>query len=291
MRHSFTSQAEAIKNGMATGYITWLGMRMPANIPFNRGNLPNGFLIISAEDMAHYLIAQLNGGRYRSASIISPAGMAAMHHPDVPTGTPDEYYGMGWYIGEVDGTPAIYHSGANANFQTHILLLPEEKLGVAVMINVNGMPVNNRTSTIAKGVITLLKGNQPQPYVSKASMELVLALGSVYVPVAVSLVWIAWMVFRFIRRQKKGLPARLDGWWYFWVIGLPMVVDLSLVWVLLAGIPMLWGRPLSVMAGFFSDLFTLLIFTVSALILWGAARTALTLRMVKTRAVETVLAI
>ena len=50
---------------MATGYRWWFGFPVPATLPFSRAKLPAGFIISSAEDMAHFLIAQMNGGRYR----------------------------------------------------------------------------------------------------------------------------------------------------------------------------------------------------------------------------------
>ncbi len=34
-------------------------------LPYNRAELPGGYVISSGEDMAHFLIAQMNGGRYR----------------------------------------------------------------------------------------------------------------------------------------------------------------------------------------------------------------------------------
>lgn len=106
-------------------------------------------------------------------------------------------------------------------------------------------------------------------------------IGSVVVPAAVSILWVAWMVYRFIRRRKQGLPARRNAQWILWVIILPLIVDLSLLWVLLFGIPMLWELPLSGMAVMFPDMFMLVIGSVIALAGWGVARTALTLRLAK----------
>jgi len=283
MGHSFTSQDKATKNGMSSGYITWLGFRLPVNVPFNRGNLPNGFLICSGEDMAHYLIALLNAGRYGNVSVLSPEGMAAMHQPAVPSDTPGEYYGMAWYVGEDDGVKAVFHTGENSNFQTFIIMLPDEKLGVAVMMNVDGLPVKARAEYIAKGVMALVKGKQPQPYAAATNQMFFLAIGSVIVPVAVALLWISWTVYRFIRRRKLGIPARRSAWWYIWVIVLPLIVDIGLLLVLLAGIPSLWGLPLGGMALFFADMFTLVALSVAALGVWGLARTLLTLKQAKSQ--------
>ena len=64
MRDSFTSQAAAEQHGLATGYHYWFGRPRAAELPYNRGLIPAGYLISSAADMTHYLLAQLNGGRY-----------------------------------------------------------------------------------------------------------------------------------------------------------------------------------------------------------------------------------
>ena len=76
MSHSYTSKAVAQQNGLAMGHRYWFGHPLPApNLPIPRGSLPSGQLISSAEDMAHYLIAHLNGGRYGGVQILSSAGI------------------------------------------------------------------------------------------------------------------------------------------------------------------------------------------------------------------------
>ena len=65
MSHSYTSKAAAKQNGLAMGHRHWFSLPFPApDLPIPRGSLPSGQLISCAEDMAHYLIAHLNGGRY-----------------------------------------------------------------------------------------------------------------------------------------------------------------------------------------------------------------------------------
>jgi CubicO group peptidase (beta-lactamase class C family) len=74
MRGSFTSAAAAERHGLATGYHYWFGRPRAADLPYNRGLVPAGYLISDADDMTHYLMAQLNNGRYRSASVLSAKG-------------------------------------------------------------------------------------------------------------------------------------------------------------------------------------------------------------------------
>ena len=276
MRHSFTSQTLAVQDGLSTGYVTFLGFPVARETPFNCGNLPNGYQFSSAEDLAHHLIAQLNEGRYGDTSVVSPQGMTAMHEPAAPMGTLGEYYAMAWKIGDSEGTPVIYHSGDNANFATHILMVPQEKLGVAVLINVNGYGVNSAPTQIADGVMAILRGAQPNPY--QKYQQVYLAEGSGIVPALIALLWIGWMAFRFVRRQKRPAPARRGFAFWTWVIVVPVLVDIVLLGILLLGIPTLWELPLNGIAQMFPDYFILIAGSALALAVWGVLRTVLTLR-------------
>lgn len=80
MSHSYSSKADAQMNGLTTGNRYWFGHPFPApNLTTPLGSLPSGQLISSAEDMAHYLIANLNGGNYCGTQILSAAGIAELH--------------------------------------------------------------------------------------------------------------------------------------------------------------------------------------------------------------------
>jgi hypothetical protein len=205
-----------------------------------------------------------------------------MHQPGVPTGeTADEYYGMAWTVGEYDGVPAIYHDGQNGNYASQLIMVPAEKLGIVIMINVNGAIVLGGVQQIGGGVMAVMLGKEPQPYAAPEMLPKL--IGSAVVPAVVSILWVAWMVFRFVRRQKRGLPARRSALWTLWVVVLPLVLDLDLLAILLFGIPVLWQLPLSGMSVMFPDLFLLVITGVIALIGWGVAGTIWTLRMAKSQ--------
>jgi hypothetical protein len=116
---------------MASGYRWWFGIPVASRLPFDRADLPSGYLIASAEDMAHFVIAQMNGGRYGTASVLSPEGIALTHV--IPSPNP---YGMGWQAEEIDGRTLINHDGGTPNFQTSLFFDPEERVGVFIAANV-----------------------------------------------------------------------------------------------------------------------------------------------------------
>src|SRR6266498_935147 len=119
MRDSFTSEAAAEQDGLATGHNYWFGRPRAADLPYNRRLSPAGYLISSAEDMTHHLSAQLNGGRYRAASVLSPKGVDELHRPGAPTPKTGTSYAMGWFVGPINKIPAIYHQGEVPNFHAN----------------------------------------------------------------------------------------------------------------------------------------------------------------------------
>jgi CubicO group peptidase (beta-lactamase class C family) len=130
MQHSHVSQKTAMQDGMAMGYRWWFGYPVPATLPYKRSNLPAGFAISSAEDMAHYLIAQLNGGRYQDVSVLSPQGISLMQ-AEPPPGA----YGLGWESLRIDGRRLINFDGATGNFQGSVFIDPESRVGVFIAAN------------------------------------------------------------------------------------------------------------------------------------------------------------
>jgi hypothetical protein len=276
MIHSFTSLDEATRNGMSTGYETFFGLPIAKHVPFNRGNMAAGDLICSAEDMAHYLIAQLNEGHYGNGRVISPQGTNAMHQPLVNTEIPRDYYGMGWHVSLVNGVPAIWHDGDNANFATNLMMAPQEKLGIVVLTNINGTFVLQPAHPIATGVQAILLGKQPKSY--ERSTAFFLFIGSTGIPALLSLLWVGWMAIAFVRRQQRPIPATRGFGWWIWVIGVPALVDLILLVTSLVVIPQQWGMSLSTMAAWYPDCFLLLFGGALLVAVWGVVRPALTLR-------------
>lgn len=276
MRHSFTALDDATRNGMSTGYETFFGLPIAKVVPFNRGNIACGDLIASAEDMAHYLIAQLNEGQYGHVSVISPQGTNAMHQPLVSAGVPGYAYGLGWYVSAVNDVPAVWHDGDNANFAANLLMVPQAKLGIVVLANANGAFVALAPRQITRGVHAILLGKQPTSYERPAAFFLF--IGSTGIPALLSLLWVGWMAIAFVRRQRRPIPAQRGFGWWVWVIGVPALVDLMLLVVSLVVIPKQWGMSLSTMAAWYPDCFLLLFGGALLVAVWGIVRPALTLR-------------
>jgi CubicO group peptidase (beta-lactamase class C family) len=155
----------AEQNGLAAGYRLWVGFPIPTrNLPVPSGSLPSGQLISTAEDMAHYLIAQLNGGWYGGKQIVSGAGMDEMHQGAAEItemGMALGSYGMGW-ISQVSGKSRIVsHTGDVPDFAAFMALVPEQKKGMVLLLNANNAMVKMTLDEMGQGAAERLAGEVP----------------------------------------------------------------------------------------------------------------------------------
>jgi CubicO group peptidase (beta-lactamase class C family) len=271
MQNSFTSQAEAQPRGLATGYHYAFGIPRAVDLPYNRGLLPAGYLISSAEDMSHYLIAQLNDGRFRDAALLSPAGMIETHNPAVPTGVTDTSYGMGWFAGPINGIPAIHHQGETFNFHSNMILLPENQWGIVVLINgENSMDLLFGTARIAgvsNGVASLLAGKTPPTPPANTSVWVIYGILIGLIVIQVS--GIILSARRLQSGRLRGDRVRVGRH-----ILLPLV--LNLVWALITLIllpKIIFGLPLMIFATGLPDLGYALLISGLIALGWSILRT------------------
>ena len=145
---------------------------------YNRGLVPAGYLIASAEDMTHYMVSQLNGGQYEGTSVLSSGGIGELHRPAVPTPKEDTSYGMGWFVGPLNDIPVVHHQGETFNFHSNVVLIPQSQKGVVVLMNAENsldLFTAGRMGTIAAGVASLVEGREPPSPPSNIAIFIVYA--------------------------------------------------------------------------------------------------------------------
>ena len=167
MSHSYSSKATAQQNGLAMGHRHWFSFPFPApDLPVPLGSLPAGQLISCSEDMAHYLIAQLNGGRYSGAQILSSAGIDELHcgvAECITFGISTGMYGMGWFDIDMGQTKTFSHGGNVPEFSAFMALVPEQKKGVVLLLNADPYGLPMITEELGMGATALLAGQRPAP--------------------------------------------------------------------------------------------------------------------------------
>lgn len=238
MRHSFATEPEARQAGLAQNVAWVFGLPMPAAFPYDIPQVPSGFLISSAEDMAHFMIAQLNGGQFGGASILSPQGIAAMHAPGVPMGADGATYGLGWRNETLGGLPVVLHTGDHPNAHTLVVLEPELRRGAVLLFNSFSMLA--RTTAFAEieaGLAQLLAEQQPAPLTSPSLPTLYAIadalLGGLLVLVLVPLMRMRRWATRLRQEHQAGQVRRLRlVLRLVWEFGLPLALLAAARWFL-----------------------------------------------------------
>jgi CubicO group peptidase (beta-lactamase class C family) len=232
MHHSFASEQEAKQDGLAGGHRWFFGMSMAAAERYNTSQLPSGYLISSAEDMTHFLIAQLNGGRFGANTVLSVEGIGAMQAPGVATGVGEASYGLGWKTAPLGEIPVIQHAGDNFYFHGMAFIEPRTRRGAVLLINANGALAGmSAFKQIEEGVAQLLAG---QPLTVASSMS----LGRLYLIVnavlGVIFVLALWSLLRLRRwrqhlQQRQGYAHRVRvGFRVGWDFGVPLMLLLGI---------------------------------------------------------------
>src|SRR5215216_314637 len=158
MKNSFMLLPEAERHGLATGHQFWFGRPFPGGgLNYNRGITPAGLIASDAQDMSRYLIAQLNGGRYEGAQVLSADGIAKLHQGTADAGG-GASYAMGWVNSEMDGVPLVWHNGDPADFHATMILVPKSKWGVVLLMNGSNDLRQGSLDTPAYGVVARLVG-------------------------------------------------------------------------------------------------------------------------------------
>ena len=110
---------------------------------------PAGSINSNVTDMAQWVRLQLAEGSYKGARLISSAEMTEMHEPQtiIPKDPqlsmfmPDSHfrsYGLGWMLQDYKGRKVVQHGGAIDGMIAMVGMIPEEKLGVVILSNLQG---------------------------------------------------------------------------------------------------------------------------------------------------------
>jgi len=110
---------------------------------------PAGDIYLTAEDMARFLAAHLNGGAFQDARILSEESITEAHTKQFFD------YGLGWWVGKSkDGHAIIEHAGGVPGVVTYMAGDIDANVGAYVMSNSGNM------RSIATAALTLLQGEE-----------------------------------------------------------------------------------------------------------------------------------
>ena len=172
---------------MAQGYTRLFGFNVPMTEPIPEYDIPSGFIVSTAEDMARYALAMKNGG----AGLVSPQMLRQIFTPGLGS------YGFGWFI--YDNGTLIMHGGANFTFGADVNLYPRANRAFVLLIN---------------------QGHQFDHFVSRKQVrddieDVVLGRALEPITEGWSVRWVGWgvglLTLGLVFFQTRGL-LRLRGW-------------------------------------------------------------------------------
>ncbi|NII11069.1 serine hydrolase domain-containing protein [Oleiagrimonas sp. C23AA] len=142
MTHTYTVADEGTLPNMAIGYQRKDGRIVPAPTIADSVGWAAGFLVSTVGDLEKWNVA-LRGGR-----IVTPADYALMSR-SVRVGQGDAGYGLGLFVGKLDGQPRIGHTGGSLGFTTASEYFPRQALLVIAFTNFVDNPEPGETITTA----------------------------------------------------------------------------------------------------------------------------------------------
>jgi len=190
---------------------------------------------------------------------------------------------MGWFSGKRNGVAVIGHPGDSSNFHGDMMLVPEGRYGIVLLMNSNNRIAGERMRGIVDGVTSLLLGQQPPP-VEPSNGTVDIILRGILVLAVVQLLAMIWSAYT-LRRLVRGAPGAVRGWLSIvrYVVA-PLLFYLLLALVFLVGlrtfiIPYPW--PLLLLS--FPDFGTVALVCGVAALGWAIIRTAVLVRLLRHR--------
>ncbi len=137
---------------------------------------PAGAVNSCARDLARWLRLHLGDGEVDGVRLVSQASLQLMHSPQVviPQTARDERrhapaYGLGWFTEVYMGKALVHHGGNIDGFTAMVMLVPEERLGVAVLCN---QEVSALPAAIAYAVVDRVLGLPERDWPAHLQVEM-----------------------------------------------------------------------------------------------------------------------
>lgn len=110
---------------------------------------PAGSINSNVVDMAQWVRLQLGEGTYQGKRLFSSGVAKEMHtaqtviraEPPYSLFYPEAHflnYGLGWFMHDYRGRKVVEHGGAIDGMRAQVAMIPEEKVGLVVLTNLNG---------------------------------------------------------------------------------------------------------------------------------------------------------
>lgn len=127
---------------------------------------PAGAINSNVRDLAQWLRLLLNDGTYAGRRLVSENGFKELFVNRIAM-APGTGYGYGWGLAEWNGHKFAQHEGGIDGFNAEVALLPDQKLGFALLTNVSASPLPGR---VLASIFAQFAG-KPQPPATESTAK------------------------------------------------------------------------------------------------------------------------
>jgi CubicO group peptidase (beta-lactamase class C family) len=138
------STGVAQQTNVATPYTTSYTGTLQ-QVPFDNWNnlAPAASIISNVSDLSHWLLLQLDSGRYNGKRILPWAAVQKTRDINIITNSrksslyPMHFrgYALGLNVADYNGRQVYWHTGGAGGMVSNVCFIPEEKLGIAILTN------------------------------------------------------------------------------------------------------------------------------------------------------------
>ena len=205
----FAERSRAEREGLAPPhrYLFGLPVRF-APMDLHESATPAGLLAASARDLGRVGAMLLDNGRFRGREVLPPAAVDTLlaPWPRYETG-----YAMGWGVGFWEGERILRHGGMLPGYSAFMALLPDRRMGVVVLANVNSAIALPARNQLAYDILQVATGADPGPVIPFERLArfsvLLLTLGA-----------LGWLAHHARRWWRQGRPTSVQ--WTARAVGL-----------------------------------------------------------------------
>ncbi len=162
LRHSSFEPAPDISKHLAKAYMWSYDGREFIAPAFQLGMAPAGSMYSTVTDLARFMSVLFNGGKSGGSQILKPETLEKMWTPQFAAPEQKSGFGIGFAISELQGHRRIGHGGAIYGFATELAALPDARLGVIAVTNIDcANSVVERISERALRLMLAFRNKQP----------------------------------------------------------------------------------------------------------------------------------
>ncbi len=154
MSNSSFLKSDVLPENWAAPHVRLTQNKTSLVYPYNRRHAPSSTLHSSVNDMANWMIVNLNKGELAGIRIFSEDSHNLLW-TEWEQIDPDNYMGLSWFKSEFAGKTLQSHSGSDLGFTTNLVLVPEEDIGIVMMTNISDANLNALTYMLLRTIFDM----------------------------------------------------------------------------------------------------------------------------------------